>query len=75
MDRIVTATEAKATILALLDDVANGDTVQITKHGRLVAKLVPASSPAGLRDRFAGAVVSVEDEERLFSTEAEWSLG
>ena len=29
------------TILALLDDVAAGDEVEITKHGRVVAQLVP----------------------------------
>ena len=41
MSRIPTATEVKATILALLDDVAAGDEVEITKHGRVVAQLVP----------------------------------
>jgi antitoxin (DNA-binding transcriptional repressor) of toxin-antitoxin stability system len=44
MNRILTATEVKATILALLDDVAAGDEVEITKHGRVVA-------PAGPRPR------------------------
>src|ERR1019366_5126734 len=32
MSRTVTATEAKAKILALLDDVAAGDELEITKH-------------------------------------------
>jgi prevent-host-death family protein len=40
MTRTLTATEVKATILALLDDVAAGDEVEITKHGRVVARLV-----------------------------------
>jgi prevent-host-death family protein len=39
MARKVTATEAKATILALLDDVGVGDEVEITKRGRTVARL------------------------------------
>ena len=46
MSRILTATEVKVTILALLDDdvAAAGDEVEITKHGRVVA-------PAGPRPR------------------------
>lgn len=35
----MTATEVKAEILALLDQVSSGDEVEITKHGRLVARL------------------------------------
>ena len=42
MTRKLTATEAKAAILALLDEVAAGDEVEITKHVRTVAKLGPA---------------------------------
>ncbi|MDQ6947669.1 MAG: type II toxin-antitoxin system prevent-host-death family antitoxin, partial [Actinomycetota bacterium] len=38
----MTATEAKAKILALLDEVAAGDEAEITKHGRTLARLVPA---------------------------------
>jgi antitoxin (DNA-binding transcriptional repressor) of toxin-antitoxin stability system len=48
MSRVLTATEVKATILALLDDdvAAAGDEVEITKHGRVVAQLVPAPRSA-----------------------------
>ncbi|HMA26343.1 MAG TPA: type II toxin-antitoxin system prevent-host-death family antitoxin [Solirubrobacterales bacterium] len=35
----LTATAAKAKILALLDEVATGEEVEITKHGRPVARL------------------------------------
>jgi prevent-host-death family protein len=42
MGKVVTATEAKAKILALLDEVESGEEVEITRHGRLVARLVPA---------------------------------
>jgi len=72
--RTVTATEAKATILALLDDVAAGDEVAITKHGRIVARLVPAVGPQALRGAFAGVARTVADEEDLFSTGATWNL-
>ena len=43
MTRKMTATEAKARILALLDEVADRDEIEITKHGRTVARLVPAT--------------------------------
>ncbi|MBA3286964.1 MAG: type II toxin-antitoxin system prevent-host-death family antitoxin, partial [Acidimicrobiia bacterium] len=36
----LTATDAKAQLLALLDQVAAGDEIEITKHGRTVARLV-----------------------------------
>jgi prevent-host-death family protein len=74
MVRTVTATEAKARILALLDDVEAGEEVEITRHGRLVARLVPARRGAGLRGKYAGLVqINVEDEELLFSTGEAWS--
>ena len=51
MTRTVTATEAKAKILALLDEVAAGDEIEITKHGRVVARLVPAKGPKALKGK------------------------
>lgn len=75
MVRTVTATEAKAKILALLDEVAAGDEVLITRHGRTVARLVPARGPNALKDRFAGVAMAVsEDEDLLFSTGVVWDL-
>lgn len=74
MTRQVTATQAKAHILSLLDDVAGGDEIEITKHGRTVARLVPASGPASLRGRFTGVARSVVDDEHLFTTDAEWEF-
>lgn len=74
MTRQVTATQAKAQILALLDDVAAGDEVEITKHGRTVARLVPATGPESLRGRFTGVARSVTDDDVLFSTGAEWEF-
>ena len=72
MTRQVTATQAKAQILALLDDVASGDEIEITKHGRTVARLVPATGPAALRGCFTDIARSVADDELLYSTGAEW---
>ena len=74
MSRQVTATQAKAQILALLDDVASGDEIEITKHGRTVARLVPARGPIALRGRFAGVAESVADDEKLFTADPGWEF-
>jgi len=74
MTRKATATEAKAKILALLDEVAGGDEVEITKHGRVVARLVPAGGPHSLKGKLAGVAMSVASDEELFSTGAAWNL-
>ncbi len=40
--RMITATEANREFSKLLEQVENGDTVNITKHGKIVASIVPA---------------------------------
>src|ERR671919_2287738 len=50
MSKKMTASDIKAKIFAVLDGVAAGDEVEITKHGRIVAKLVPARGGAGAMD-------------------------
>ena len=62
----VTATEAKARILSLLDEVAAGQEVEITKHGRTVARLVPAIGSHALKGRLAGVAMTAGDEDDLF---------
>jgi prevent-host-death family protein len=74
MTKKLTATEAKATILALLDDVASGDEVEITKHGRTVARLVPATGPHALKGSLVGAAITASEDEDLFATGAAWEL-
>ena len=74
MVRKLTATETKATILALLDDVAAGEEVEITKHGRTVARLVPASGPNALKGSMAGVAMSAAEDEGLFTTGSDWDL-
>jgi len=74
MAKQVTATEAKATILRLLDDAAGGEEIEITKHGRPVARLVPASGARSLKGSFQGiAITAAGDEEQLFSTGEAWN--
>lgn len=74
MPRTVTATEAKAKVLALLDDVAAGEEVQITKHGHVVARLVPAGGPPSLNGKLAGVAVTSSAEDELFTTGVAWNL-
>lgn len=70
----MTATQVKARILSVLDDVAAGEEVEITRHGQLVARLVPAKGPQGLRGLMEGTAMSTVDDEELFSTGATWNL-
>lgn len=73
MARKVTATDAKAGILRLLDDAAAGEEIEITKHGRPVARLVPALGARTLKGSFAGVAMTASEDERLFSTDAPWN--
>ncbi len=69
----MTATELKARLLAVLDEVSDGEEVEITKHGRTVARLVPASGPSVVAGAFAGVAVTAEDDD-LLSTSLAWPL-
>jgi prevent-host-death family protein len=74
MTRKITATEAKAKILGLLDDVSGGEEIEITKHGHTVARLVAASGPNALKGQLSGVAMSAADDEALFTTGASWEL-
>jgi prevent-host-death family protein len=73
MAKQVTATDAKATILRLLDDAAAGEEIEITKRGRAVARLVPAAGARSLKGSFEGAAMTAVGDEELFSTGASWN--
>lgn len=70
----LTATEAKAKILSLLDQVAAGQEVEITKHGRTVARLVPATGPHALKGSLTGVAMTTAADEELYSTGLSWDL-
>lgn len=73
--RQMTATEIKARLLAVLDEVAAGDEVEITKHGRTVARLVPARGAGrALRGRMAGVASTIGGDDGVFSTGLSWEL-
>jgi prevent-host-death family protein len=68
------ATEVRARILALLDEVCAGEEVEITKHGRTVARLVPATGPHSLKGKLTGVAMSAAGDDDLFTTGASWDL-
>ena len=68
----MTASDIKATLLAVLDRVAAGEEVEITKRGKVIARLVPATGPHGLRGRFAGRTKTVGEDDDLLSTGEPW---
>jgi prevent-host-death family protein len=72
MSKKMTATEVKAKILALLDEAAAGDEVEITKHGRTVARLVPAIGPHTLKGSLIGVAMSAAEDDDLFATGEVW---
>lgn len=72
MAKQVTATMAKANILRLLDEAAAGEEIEITRHGRPVARLVPPAGARSLKGSFAGKAVTAVPEADLFSTGETW---
>lgn len=74
MDRQVTASQAKATILRLLDEAASGEEIEITKHGRPVARLVPPLGARTLKGSFTGIASTSATDEELFTTGLPWTM-
>lgn len=74
MIRKLTATEAKAKLLALLDEVEQGEEIEITRHGLTVARLSPAKGPHSLKGRLAGVAMSAASDDELFTTGETWNL-
>lgn len=70
----MTATDAKAKILSILDDVEAGEEVEITRRGRTIARLVPAGGPHALKGSMAGVAISTASDEELFGTGASWNM-
>ena len=74
MSITVTATEAKATLLSLLDEVATGAEVEITKGGRVVARLVPTRGAVSLKGMLAGVAMTAANDDDIFATGQAWNL-
>ena len=58
--------EAKTHLSALLESVAAGETIMITKRGRPMARLVPATTPD--RQAVDAAIARLKDLRERFGT-------
>ncbi len=71
--RTVSATEFKAHCLALMDEVARtGDEIVITKHGKVVAKLV--APPQSLPSAYGWMRGTLQPGANLIEPEDVWDL-
>ncbi|HET9198663.1 MAG TPA: type II toxin-antitoxin system prevent-host-death family antitoxin [Solirubrobacterales bacterium] len=69
----MTATAAKANFLRLLDVAAAGEEIEITRHGRPVARLVPPTGARTLKGMFEGRARTTADDDDLLSTGETWN--
>jgi prevent-host-death family protein len=69
----VTATEAKTRLLQLLDEVENGEQIEITRRGKTIARLVPARGPHALKGIMVGVARTVDPDDDLLSTGVRWN--
>ena len=67
--------EFKSKCLGLLDEVAKGNTLVITKHGRPIAKVLPVSTAAkSLRGSWKG-IVKIKGDIVKFNEAEAWENG
>ena len=57
--REIQASEAKARLLQLLDDVERGETLMITRRGRAIARIVP--EPYRRQEEIGKALASIRE--------------
>ena len=68
-ERSIPASEFKAKCLALLDDVADGESLVVTKRGKPVARVVPVEKPRSL---IGSVQFLVSDEELIAPLYEDW---
>jgi prevent-host-death family protein len=74
MVRTMPVTEVKAKLLALLDEVERGEEIEITRHGRTIARITPARGPHALKGMFKGLVWTTDPDDDLASTGVTWTM-
>ncbi|HWG04696.1 MAG TPA: type II toxin-antitoxin system Phd/YefM family antitoxin [Beijerinckiaceae bacterium] len=57
--RKIQASEAKAHLPALLDQVERGETLVITRHGKPIARIVP--EPDGRKEKIDRVIAEIEE--------------
>lgn len=68
----ITATQFKARCLRLLDEVAEtGRPLVVTKHGKPVARVEPATARKSLR---GSVTFNISDEELITASMGEWEM-
>ena len=72
--RRMTATELKAKLSDVFDEVDAGEVIEITRHGVTVARIEPARRHIALKGMFKGVVWSTASDEELFGTGVTWDL-
>jgi prevent-host-death family protein len=71
----VTDRQARAQFSALLDAVSAGETIEITRDGPLVARILHVTSPLALRGTLAGKAATSGPDDELFTTGSAWLSG
>jgi prevent-host-death family protein len=74
MVRTMPVTEVKAKLLALLDEVERGEEIEITRHGRTIARITPAREPHALKGMFQGLVWTTDPDDDLSTTGVTWTM-
>jgi prevent-host-death family protein len=59
--RTIQASEAKTHFLRILDDVEQGQTVTITRHGKTVARIVPESEEKAYAEQVRQAMEAIRE--------------
>lgn len=59
--RTIQASEAKTKFLQILDDVESGQTFQVTRHGRKIARIVPEVEDETYVEQARRAMESIEE--------------
>jgi prevent-host-death family protein len=62
--KTVQASEAKAKLSALLSEVERGEVVEITRHGKTIARIVPEADEADRRQRAVQAILDLKKSGR-----------
>ncbi|GLS34219.1 prevent-host-death family protein [Mesorhizobium albiziae] len=62
--KTIQASEAKAKFSALLSEVERGEVIEITRHGKTIARIVPEADEAERRKRAVQAILDLKRSGR-----------
>lgn len=70
--RQLTATEARTRFHSLIADVSRGEVIEITRRGRVIARMSPARGAPALEGVFKGVARSTAIDDELFCSDELW---